>query len=163
MTRTLDDMRQDFKLAKKEIESIQEVFVEAIKKKDKILQEIKQYKLDNGMYLPISDLLNHKNKVVDYIDLVELNEDGTLSLECLWNDPTYTKRLVINENGHVYYYDTARTISYNEESDRYIMQFLYNGKMTEHNYVGVFMVDFLEEEYKSSDELFKEIFGEDKK
>lgn len=163
MSRTLDDMYNDLKLAKAETEPIKEMLINANNKEYKIRKEIERYKLDNGMYSPISDLLNHKKKVVDFIDLVELNEDGTLSIEYLWNDPTYNKRFIIDENGHVYYYDTAKTISYNEKLGKYIMQLLYNGKMTEHNYIGIFMVNFLDEEYKTSEELFKEIFGEDEK
>ena len=140
MSRALDDMYNDLKLAKAETESIREMFLNAIKKEDKIRKEIERYKLDNGMYSPISELLNHPEEIIYFIELVELNEDGTLSVEYMYTDTSFTKQFMVNKNGHIYYFDSVKSLNYNEKLGKYIHRFHYDGSETEHNYIGFLLV-----------------------
>lgn len=158
MPRTLDDMYNDLKLAKAETEPIKEMLINANNKEYKIRKEIEKYKLDNGMYYPISELSNHPEEIIDFIDLVELNDDGTLSVEYMYNDISFTKRFMVNKNGHIYYFDSVKSLNYNEKLGRYILRFHDDGREIEHNYIGFLLVEFIGEKYKSTDKLFKEIF-----
>lgn len=161
MSRTLDDMYKDLKLAREEVEPIKETFLNADSKVRKIREEIEKYKLDNGLYFPISELLNHPEEIIDCIDFVELNKDGTLSTEFIYNDTIFTKRFMVNKNGHVYYFDSFKSVNYNEKLGRYILRFHDDGSETEHNYIGFLDVEFTGEKHKSNDKLFKKIFGEE--
>lgn len=160
MSRTLDDMYNDLNLARAETEPIKEMLINASDKEYKIRKEIERYKLDNGMYSPISELSNHPEEIIDFIDLVELNEDGGLSVEYMYNDIFFTKRFMVNKDGHIYYFDSVKSLNYNKKLGTYILRFHDDGRETEHNYIGFLLVEFTGEKYKSSDKLFEEIFGE---
>lgn len=161
MSRTLDDMYKDLKLAKEETEPIKEMLLKANDKEYKIRKEIERYKLDNGMFTPILELSNHPEEIIDFIDLVELNKDGTLSVEYMYTDISLTKRFMVNKNGHIYYFDSVKSLSYDERIGKYILTFHDDGRETEHNYIGFLSVEFTGEKYKSADKLFEEIFGKE--
>ena len=149
MSRTLDDMYNDLKLAKAETEPIKEMLLKANDKEYKIRKEIEKYKLDNGMYSPISELSSHPEEIINYIDLVELNEDGTLSVEYMYTDFPFTKRFMVNKNGHIYYLDSVKFLRYDEKIGKYRLTFHDDGRETEHNYIGFLSVEFTGEKYES--------------
>jgi hypothetical protein len=161
VSRTLEDMYKDLKLAKEETEPIRGMLLKANDKEYKIRKEIERYKLDNGMYSPISELSNHPEEIIDFIDLVELNEDGTLSVEYMYNDISFTKRFMVNKNGHIYYFDSVKSLNYNEKLRRYILRFHDDGREVEHNYIGFLLVEFTGEKHESADKLFEKIFGKE--
>ena len=149
MSRTLDDMYNDLKLAKAETEPIKEMLLKANDKEYTIRKEIEKYKLDNGMYSPISELSSHPEEIINYIDLVELNEDGTLSVEYMYTDIPFTKRIMVNKNGHIYYFDSVKFLRYDEKIGKYRLTFHDDGRETEHNYIGFLSVEFTGEKYES--------------
>lgn len=160
MSRTLEDIVKDLRAAREEEKTVIEVYKNISDKTRKLHMELERYKLDNEMYDPISELSNHTGKIIHYIDLVELNEDGTLKVEYMYNDSLTTERFMVNKNGHIYYFDPVKSVNYNEKIGRYILRFHNDGRETEHNYIGFMSLDFLDGEYKDPDILFKEIFGE---
>lgn len=159
MSRTLDDMYNDLKLAKAETEPIKEMLLKANDKEYKIRKEIEKYKLDNGMYSPISELSSHPEEIINYIDLVELNEDGTLSVEYMYTNIPFTKRFMVNKNGHIYYFDSVKFLRYDEKIGKYRLTFHDDERETEHDYIGFLSVEFTGEKYESADKLFEKIFG----
>lgn len=161
MSRTLDDMYNDLKLAKAETEPIKEMLLKANDKEYKIRKEIERYRLDNGMYIPISELSNHPEEIIDFIDLVELNEDGTLSVEYMYTDTPFTKRFMVNKSGHIYYFDSVKSLNYNEKLGRYILRFHDDGREVEHNYIGFLLVEFTGAKHEGTDKLFEKIFGKE--
>lgn len=141
MKRTLDDMLKDLELAKKELDPLLEAIKVAEHRVNDIQKEIDTYKLSNGMYHPMSELLNYKGKKLNYIELVEINKSGTLSTDCIYND----EFLGIDNNGHLFYssYDFG-ILEYNEEKDRY--EKWYHYYCNERNYVGFMEISFSDED-----------------
>lgn len=141
MKRTLDDMLKDLELAKKELDPLLEAIKVAEHRVNDIQKEIDTYKLSNGMYHPMSELLNYKGKELNYIELVEINKSGTLSTDCIYND----EFLGIDNNGHLFYssYDFG-ILEYNEEKDRY--EKWYHYYCNERNYVGFMEISFSDED-----------------
>lgn len=141
MKRTLDDMLKDLELAKKELDPLLEAIKVAEHRVNDIQKEIDTYKLSNGMYHPMSELLNYKGKELNYIELVEINKSGTLSTDCIYND----EFLGIDNNGHLFYssYDFG-ILEYNEEKDRY--EKWYHYYCNERNYVGFMEISFADED-----------------
>ena len=162
MSRTLDDMIQDLKSIKEEEKAALEVYKNISDKMTKIRNEIKRYKLDNGMYQPISELSNHIGKTIDCIDLVERKDDGTLDVEYIWYYQTNTKHLYVDENGHLNWSYFDITMNYDENTNKYIKRY-GNGKEETHDYIGFMYLDFLEIDKDldglSSEELFEKIFN----
>ena len=143
MPRTLDDMYQDLKLVREEEKSVLEVYKGIHDREMNLNDEITRYKLDNGMYQPILELVNHKGKTIEWIDLVERKEDGTLIKKSICYYQTHTKHLNIDENGHISWAYFDVTIDYDEEINRYIERH-GNGKEIAHDYIGFLSLDFLE-------------------
>lgn len=140
MERTLDDMLKDLELAKKELDPLLESIKVAEHRVNDIQKEIDTYKLSNGMYHPMSELLNYKGKELNYIELVEINKSGTLNTDCIYNDESFR----IDNDGHLFYssYDFG-ILRYNEEKDRY--EKWYHYYCDERNYVGFMEISFADE------------------
>lgn len=130
MKRTLEIMEEELRLAEEEKKILD-------KKVSSIKKEVEEYKLNNGLYHPMSELAKYKGKEISHIVLVERSNDGTLDTEYLYNDDF----LQVNDNGYLHYssYENG-IIDYNDNTDKYV--WLYYGTRTECDYVGFLEVEF---------------------
>lgn len=131
MNRTLEDMYKDLNSAQEKLKPLDEVASSIRKEISNLEDEIEKYKLDNALYHPMSELCNYKGKHISYIDLVERDEDGALSVERIYNDEMFS----IDQDGHLDYssYDYG-IMDYDKKTNKYVEWFHYH--RTEHDYVG---------------------------
>lgn len=131
MNRTLEEMYADLHSAEERLKPLDEAATIIRKEISNLEDEIEKYKLDNAMYYPMSDLCNYKGKNIEYIDLVERSEDGTLSVERMYNDEMFN----IDQDGHLDYssYDYG-IMGYDAKINKYVEWYHYH--RTEHDYVG---------------------------
>lgn len=131
MNRTLEDMYKDLSSAEERLKPLAEAAIIVRKEISNLEDEIEKYKLGNAMYSPMSDLCNYKGKDITYIDLVERDEDGALSVERIYNDEIFS----IDQDGHLYYssYDYG-VMDYDAKINKYVEWFHFS--RTEHDYVG---------------------------
>lgn len=124
MERTLDIMEAELKATKEQLKPLE-------KKKLELEREIKDYKLSNTMYHPMSELINYKGREIRSITLVEKIRDGRLDTDYMYNDEIFE----VTDNGHLYYSSyEGGVMHYSEEADRYIHK--YWGVGTPHEYLG---------------------------
>ena len=62
--RTFEDIEKEFLEAKKVSDSIRKELDKALAKTNALYAEMKQFKLNNGMYHPMSDLKQYAGKIV---------------------------------------------------------------------------------------------------
>lgn len=131
MPRTLEDIERDLALAKEELEPIQEARDKAARKVSDFRDELEKYKLNNGMYHPMSDLNQYIGCNISSIKLVERDEDGSLDTDDMYGDEYFK----IDENGHLdYSSEFGGVMDYDEKIGKYVM--LCHYFRTEHDYVG---------------------------
>lgn len=124
MERTLEIMEAELKATNKQLKPLQ-------KKANELEREIEQYKLDNALYHPMSELINYKGKDIFSIELVVKNWNGALETEYMCEDEIFE----VTDDGHLYYSSYGGgIIQYDCERDKYIHY--YYGHGTECNYVG---------------------------
>ena len=142
MERTLEIMMEELRLAEEERKPLSEA-IEVVNKKIKNLKaEIETYKLNNGLYHPMSELARYKGMEISHIILVEKNEDGTLDTEYMYNDEMFS----VDENGYLDYSSyNCGVMHYDEKIGKYVEWCHY--RRTEHDYVG-----FLEIELEDDDD-----------
>lgn len=135
-------MTEELRLVKEEKKPLSEA-IDVLNKNIKRLEdEIKAYKLNNGLYHPMSELENYKGREISHIVLVERNEDDTLSTEYMYNDEMFD----VDENGHLDYSSyNCGVMHYDEKTGKYVEYYHYH--KTEHDYVG-----FLEIELEDDDD-----------
>lgn len=146
MNRTLEDMYNDLNFATENLKPLNEAAAKIRKEISALEDEIEKYKLDHAMYYPMSDLCKYKGRTISYIDVVEKDSDGNLSVERIYNDEYFH----IDSDGHLDYssYDYG-VMSYDENIDKYVKYVHYH--RIEYDYVG-FMELVLDDltEYKYS-------------
>ena len=137
MERTLEMMEEELRLAEEEKKPLSEAMRIINKKIGDIEDEIEAYKLNNGLYHPMSELANYIGKEISHITLVERNEDGTLSIDEMYNDDMFS----VDRNGRLDYSSYYNGVmSYDEEVGKYVYYRHYH--RTEHDYVGYLEVEF---------------------
>lgn len=99
MSRTIEDIQRDFELAKKELEPIEIQRNEAVKKVNRFYNELEKYKLDHGLYRPMSDLKEYIGKSIKHIKLVYRDSDGKMQIEAIYNDEQFE----VDKEGHLDY------------------------------------------------------------
>lgn len=131
MERTLEVMMEELRLVREERKPLSEAIGKIDKKISNLNKEIETYKLNNGLYHPMSELANYKGKYVRSIDLVERDEDGTLRTDFMYDDDIFE----IDNNGHLYYSSYEGGITeFDDEAKKYVH--MYYGYPTYHDYVG---------------------------
>ena len=141
MERTLEDIQRDFEKAKTELEPIVKEYNKAIEKKSELEDEMENYKLQHGLYHPMSDLLEHKGKEIYFITLVIRNDDGTLVTKEMYNDEMFS----VDEKGHLDYSSYNNGIMfYEEKKEKY--SYMYHYRETLYDFVGYLEVEFREDD-----------------
>lgn len=139
--RTLEEIEMDLEIARKEEEPLAKALGEASNKRRKLEDELRQYKLQNGLFMPMSELEKHKGKSISHIELVVRNEDGSLEAKDVWGGEI----LKVDENGHLHYSDYISGIMYfNSEIGKYEHDFHYYP--TIYDFVGYLKIRFKEDE-----------------
>jgi hypothetical protein len=137
MERTLEMMEEELRLAEEEKKPLSEAMKVINKKIGDIEDEIEAYKLNNGLYHPMSELANYIGKEISNITLVERNEDGTLSVDTMYNDDMFS----VDKNGRLDYSSyNFGVMSYDEKVGKYAYYCHYCRK--EHDYVGYLEIEF---------------------
>ena len=124
MERTLEIMEEELKLIKQEYDVLN-------KKRQNLEIEIEEYKLNNGLYHPMSELINYIGKDIDSIKVVIRNEDGTLETDFLYCDEIFE----VDEYGQLYYSSySGGIIEYDNDAHKYVH--MYYCRPTYYDYVG---------------------------
>ena len=124
MERTLEVMEEELKLVKSGFDTLRA-------KKETLENEIEEYKLNHGIYRPMSELINYIGKDIDSIKVVIRNEDGTLETDFLYCDEIFE----VNEYGQLYYSSySGGIIEYDNDAHKYVH--MYYCHPTYYNYVG---------------------------
>lgn len=131
MERTLNDMEEELRLAREERRPLYEVVNELDKKIYKLSDEIEAYKLNNGMYYPMSELINYLGKNISSIKLVVRDEEGALDTDFMYCDEIFE----VDEFGHLYYSSySGGIIEYDNDTGKYVH--MYYGCPEYLDYVG---------------------------
>lgn len=114
---------------------------EASNKRRKLEDELTEYKLQNGLFTPMSELENHKGKHISYIELVVRNEDGSLKTKDMWGGEIFK----VNKNGHLDYSDyMSGVMYYDSKTGKYEHDFHYHP--TIYDFVGYLEIRFEKDE-----------------
>lgn len=134
MERTLEVMEAELKATNSQLQPLQ-------KKQLKLEREIKEYKLRNALYHPMSELINYKGREIRSITLVEKRRDGSLGTDYMYNDEIFE----VTDNGHLYYSSyEGGVMRYSAETNRYIHN--YWGHGTPHEYLGFLKIELEDED-----------------
>lgn len=141
MERTLDIMMEELKLAREEKEPLLKAIKIIDEKITELNDEIKTYKLNNGLYHPMSELVDYIGKHIESITLVERDKWGKLDTDCLYCEEIFE----VDEHGRLYYssYDSG-IIRYDNKTHKYVH--MYYGSKIYHDYVG-FLEISIDEDY----------------
>lgn len=133
MERTLDIMEAELKAVCEQLKPLQ-------KKKIELERDIREYRLRNTLYHPMSELVNYKGREIRSITLVEKMRDGKLGTEYMYNDEYFK----VTEDGHLHYssYEGGCMDYYKEDGKYY---HYYYGHATMHEYVGFLEIELEEE------------------
>lgn len=135
MKRELKDIESDLKLAQDRLKPIQEARDKAVGEVNKYFRELQKYKLDNGLFTPMSELRQYIGKYISSISLVEKLPDGTLEVEEMYNDEYFK----VDDDGNLDYSSEYNgDMSYDKTIQKYVMWCHY--MRTEHNYIGYLQV-----------------------
>lgn len=141
MKRELKDIENDLKLAQDRLKPIQEARDKAVDEVNKYFRELQQYKLDNGLFTPISELRKYIGKHIRSISLVEKLEDGTLEVEDMYGDEYFK----IDDDGNLdYSSEFDGVMDYDKNIQKYVMWCHYC--RTEHDYIGYLSLEFDDED-----------------
>lgn len=136
MKRELKDIESDLKLAQDRLKPIQEARDKAVDEVNKYFYELQKYKLDKGLFAPISELHHHIGKNIFSISLVEKLPDGTLEVEEMYGDEYFK----IDDDGNLdYLSEYGGVMSYDKTIQRYVMWCHYMRR--EHNYIGYLQME----------------------
>lgn len=139
--RTLEDIERDLEIAKKQQELIMDANDEAVRKYRILREEAREYKIQNGLFTPMSELEKYKGKRISYIELVVRNKDGSLETEDMWGGEIFK----VDKNGHLDYSDYMSGVMYfNSQIGKYEHDFHYHP--TIYDFVGYLEVEFEEDE-----------------
>ena len=142
MERTLEIMEEELKRVREERKPLYEAVNILDKKIAKLNDEMLAYKLNSGLYHPMSELINYLGKHISSITLVERDEDGALDTDFMYCDEIFE----VDEYAHLYYSSwTEGVMNYDNDTKMYVHS--YYGRPTYHDYVG-----FLEIEVEDDDE-----------
>lgn len=129
--RTIEDIERDLKNAQEEAKPIFEAEKKALAKINHYLKELEQFKLNNGIYHPMSDLEQYRGKDVYSVNLVQKHPDGSVSLKIMFGD----EMLQVDENGHLSYSSLqGGMMDYSEKSGKYLLQRC--GHIIEYDFIG---------------------------
>lgn len=139
--RTLKDIERDYKKAKVKAEIKEKARDKAVRKCNNLLKELEDYKIQNRLYHPMSDLKKYIGRQIIHIRLVERKNEG-LEITDVWN---HSGILYIDEDGHLSLEeDDIQGMSYDEKKCRYIDS--YCGIERECDFVGYLDICFEDEE-----------------
>lgn len=134
MERTLDIMEAELKAINEQLKSLH-------KKRTEFEREIRQYKLENALYHPMSELINYIGREISHITLVEKKEDGKLVIDVICND----EMLKVTDRGHLYYSSyKGGIIHYYKADGKYYHHYYGNSKP--HDYVGFLDIEVNDED-----------------
>lgn len=136
MERNLDVMMEELRLVKEERKPLSEAISVLDKKIAKLDDEIEAYKLNNGLYHPMSELINYMGKDINFIKLVVRDEDGALDTDYMYCDEIFE----VDEFAHLYYSSySGGIVAYDEKTRKYMH--LYYGHPEYYDYVGFLEID----------------------
>ena len=139
--RTLEDIEREYEIVRKELEPIEIEYKKGLNKLSELSDEMEQYKLQHGLYMPMSELEKHMGEKIDYIRLVVRDENGELDTKDFGCDEYFS----VDENGHLDYssYDFG-VMFYDNKINKYKHMYYYS--TTIYNFVGILEVEFGNEE-----------------
>ena len=134
-------MERTLEIMETELESITKQLTPLQKRASELSREIEQYRLDNALYHPMSELINYKGKTISSITLVRKEKDEKLTIEYMYNDDIFE----VTDDGYLHYSSyEGGVMDYSAKARGYVRY--YYGHGTAYNYVG-----FLEIELEAED------------
>lgn len=144
MDEMLNKMREDLSLSEKELKLLEEEIYRLDNKRFKMMtsiellrDKINQYRLNNGLYHPMSELSNHIGKSVRNICLVKRKDDGVLDIEWIEHKAVfdvYKDGTLVCFDGYDYY------LRYDDRIKKYIKE--YDHRIEWIDYVGFMSIEF---------------------
>lgn len=136
MERTLENMMEELRLIKEERKSLADAVEVLDKKIGNLKREIEKYKLDNGLYHPMSDLNKYIGEAISEITLIERNKNGILETKYMCIDEIFE----VDEYGYLYYSSyNGGIMHYDSNINKYVWH-VY-GIKTEHDFVGFLEIE----------------------
>lgn len=140
MERTLEVMEEELKRVREERKPLYEAVNILDKKIAKLNDEMLAYKLNNGLYHPMSELINYLGKSISSITLVERDKDGALDTDFMYCDEIFK----VDEYAHLYYSSwTGGVMDYDNDTKMYVH--FYYGCPQYHDYVGFLEIEIDED------------------
>lgn len=133
--RNLKEIETDLKQAKEEAQPIIKARNIAVEKIDRLENELIQYKLNNGLYRPMSDLQQYAGKTVKAIKLVVRDQKGNLVTKDMYKDEDFK----VDDRGHLNYASFVHGYMHCDEEGIYY--FLYNGHKTTYDFLGFLEIE----------------------
>lgn len=131
MVRTLEMIENDLINAEEELNPLRDAFKKACNKVDVYRNELDKFKIDNGLYYPMSDLIQYAGFDVIDIKLVQRNIDGELVLKDMYCEGIFR----VDDIGHLYFSSMESGVIYFDGIlGKYI--WLFHNFRTEIEYVG---------------------------
>jgi hypothetical protein len=140
MERTLEVMEEELKRVKEERKPLYEAVNALDKEIAKLKDEIVAFKLNNGLYHPMSELIDYLGKRISSITLVERDKEGALDTEFMYCDEIFE----VDEYAHLYYSSwSGGVMRYDNNTKMYVHS--YYGCPTYHDYVGFLEIEIDED------------------
>jgi hypothetical protein len=143
MDEMLNKMIEDLNLSEKELKLLEEEIYRLDNKRFKMMtsiellrDKINQYRLNNGLYHPMSELSNHIGKSVRNICLVKRKDDGALDIEWIEHKAVfdvYKDGTLVCFDGYDYH------IEYSNSLKKYVK---YDHGIELIDYVGFMSIEF---------------------
>lgn len=131
MERTLEIIKEELECIREKRKPLYEAVSVLDKEIAKLEDEMLAFKLNNGLYHPMSELINYKGKNLSSIKLVVRDEEGALDTDFIYCDEI----LEVDDNGHLYYSSySGGIIEYDNDANQYVH--LYYGTVEDYDYVG---------------------------
>ena len=136
----MKEIERTLNIMEAELKSICEQLCPLQKNKIELERDIRNFKLENALYHPMSELANYKGREIRSITLVEKMRDGKLGTEYMYNDEYFE----VTDGGHLHYSSyQGGCMDYYEEDGKY--RHYYYGHATLHDYIGFLEIELEEE------------------
>lgn len=143
MVRILDDIENDLAELEEWFDNLKMTLKEKQDDRENLLEERDKYIVDNDLYRPMSELLNHKGEQIWSIKLVQKHLDDSLSVKYL-EGQTFDDTIFINNNGRIILFSHRDySFDYDFRSERYLEWDGFHSRT--YNIVGFFDLRFVEE------------------
>lgn len=134
--RTIEIIEKELLEAKEELKPIEQMRDKVLEKVNALSLEAEKFKIDNGLFRPMSDLKEYAGKEISCISLVVKKDDGTLAKKEMYNCEMFE----VDEDGHLDFSSfECGVMHYDKKLQKYV--YYYHFKKTEYDFVGFLEIE----------------------